>query len=136
MPRIQRSTPAAKHTAIELRKDSTPTESKLWAYLRKDQLGVTFRRQHAIGLYIVDFCLRQYRRYRCSPAGKLIIELDGSQHMHQEEYDADRTAFLASQGYRVLRFWNSDVMNNINDVLGVIRKELERSFDLNKITPL
>jgi very-short-patch-repair endonuclease len=56
----------------------------------------------------------------------LIIELDGSQHLDQEEYDAGRTVFLESKGYRLLRFWNSDVMNNINGVMGVILEELDR----------
>ena len=56
----------------------------------------------------------------CAPRVKLMIELDGSQHLDQEEYDAERTAFLEAKGYHVLRFWNSDVMNKINDVMGVI----------------
>ena len=73
--------------------------------------GVHFRPQHAIGNYIVDFC---------APRRKLIVELDGSQHLEQEEYDMERTAFLESKGYRVLRFWNNDVMNNIDSVLNVI----------------
>jgi len=73
--------------------------------------GVHFRPQHAIGDYIVDFC---------APRRKLIVELDGSQHMEQSEYDEERTAFLKSKGYRVLRFWNNDVMNNIDSVLNVI----------------
>ena len=72
---------------------------------------VHFRSQHAIGNYIVDFV---------APRKKLIIELDGSQHLEQEEYDAERTAFLQSKGYRVLRFWNNDVMNDIDSVLTVI----------------
>ena len=71
--------------------------------------GVSFRRQHAIGKYIVDFC---------SIKKKLIIELDGSQHLEQEEYDAERTTFLESKGYHVLRFWNHEVMK---DIQGVIR---------------
>ena len=78
--------------------------------------GVHFRRQHAIGPYITDFC---------APRQKLVIELDGSQHLDQEEYDAERTAFLASKGCRVLRFWNGDVMININSVMAVILEELE-----------
>ena len=118
MPRPQRSTPTARHTAIELRKEPTPAEAKLWAYLRNDQLGVTFRRQHAIGPYITDFC---------SPGSKLIIEVDGSQHLDQEEYDSERTAFLETKGYRVLRFWNSDVMNKITEVMSVVLDELEKS---------
>jgi very-short-patch-repair endonuclease len=56
----------------------------------------------------------------CAPRKKLIIELDGSQHLEQEEYDAERTAFLESKGFRVLRFWNQDVMNNMDRVLKVI----------------
>jgi very-short-patch-repair endonuclease len=79
-------------------------------------LGVTFRRQHAIANYIPDFC---------SPKAKLIIELDGSQHFEQEVYDRERTKYLESQGYRVLRFWNNDVMNNIEGVILAIFHGLE-----------
>jgi very-short-patch-repair endonuclease len=67
----------------------------------------------------------------CAPGRKLIIELDGSQHLDQEEYDNERTAFLESKGYRVLRFWNSDVMNKINDVMGVVREAVEGSSTQN-----
>ena len=56
----------------------------------------------------------------------MIIELDGSQHLEQEEYDAERTEFLESEGYRVVRFWNGDGMNRIEEVFGVISDELER----------
>lgn len=82
--------------------------------MRKD--GVRFRRQHAIGMYITDFC---------APRRKLIIELDGSQHLEQEEYDKERTNFLESQGYKVIRFWNKDVMNDIEGVIMSIENELE-----------
>ena len=71
-------------------------------------MGVTFRRQHAVGNYIPDFC---------SLKAKLIIELDGSQHLDQEEYDCERTKYLESLGYKVIRFWNNDVLNNIEDVI-------------------
>ena len=111
MPRRLRSSPHTKHKAIELRKASTPAEQKLWSKLRNDQLGSTFRRQHAIGNYIVDFC---------APRKKLIIELDGSQHLDQAEYDEERTRYLEAHGYRVLRFWNSDVMQGTDNVLKVI----------------
>jgi len=98
--------------AKELRHDPTPAEIKLWARLRSHRMAdVHFRNQHAIGNYIVDFC---------APRKKLVIELDGSQHLEQDEYDAKRTEFLRSKGYRFLRFWNSDVMNNIDSVLSVI----------------
>ena len=89
--------------AGDLQKELTPAEVDLWVYLRllrKD--GIHFRRQHAIGLYIADFC---------APRSKLIIEVDGSQHLDQEEYDADRKDFMESRDFHVLRFWNGDVMN-------------------------
>lgn len=117
MPRLNRSNSKTKRKAVELRKESTPAERKLWARLRNDQLGVNFRRQHAIGNYIPDFC---------SPKAKLIIELDGSQHIEQKEYDEERTEFLNSKGYHVLRFWNNDVMNNIDSVLNVIWDTLKK----------
>jgi len=108
MPRTQRSNPKTKHKAIRLRKESTPAERKLWSRIRNDQLGVTFRRQHAVGNYIPDFC---------SPKAKLIIELDGSQHLEQEKYDQERTKYLESLGYKVIRFWNNDVTNKIEEVI-------------------
>ena len=61
----------------------------------------------------------------CAPRRKIIIELDGSQHVEQEEYDIKRTAFLESKGYRVLRFWNNQVMNEIENVLQTIFNVLE-----------
>jgi very-short-patch-repair endonuclease len=117
MPRSQRSNPKTKYQAIKLRKELTPAERKLWSHLRNDQLGVNFRRQHAIGPYIPDFC---------SPKAKLIIELDGSQHLEQEKYDKERTEYLQSQGYKVIRFWNNDVMNNIENVILAILDALKK----------
>ncbi|HNB53752.1 MAG TPA: endonuclease domain-containing protein [Anaerolineales bacterium] len=111
MPRPHRSNPKTKHHAIELRKPLTPAEQKLWTLIRNDQLGVNFRRQHAIGPYIADFC---------SPKVKLVIELDGSQHAEQQTYDAERTEFLKTQGYKVIRFWNKEVMKDIESVLQTI----------------
>jgi very-short-patch-repair endonuclease len=116
MPRTQRSNPKAKHNAIRLRKELTPAEQKLWSKVRNDQLGSTFRRQHAIGNYIVDFC---------APRRKLIIELDGSQHLEQAEYDNERTRYLEAHGYRVLRFWNNDVMQDTENVVKVIWNALD-----------
>jgi very-short-patch-repair endonuclease len=116
MPRSQRTNPTTKHNAIELRKEPTPAEAKLWSRLRNDQLGVTFRRQHAIGKYIPDFC---------SSKKKLIIELDRSQHLEQEEYDSERTIYSGSQGYKVIRFWNNDVIYNIDSVILTIIHALE-----------
>ena len=116
MPRTQRSNPKTKHKAIRLRKESTPAEVKLWSRIRNDQLGITFRRQHAVGTYIPDFC---------SPKAKLVIELDGSQHLEQEEYDQERTIYFESLGYTVIRFWNSDVTNKIEEVLLTITYAIE-----------
>ena len=79
-------------------------------------MGVTFRRQHAVGNYIPDFC---------SPKAKLIIELDGSQHLEQEEYDEERTKYLESLGYRVIRFWNNDVLKRVEDVILAITYAME-----------
>ena len=108
----KRSSPKGYEHARELRKALTPAEAKLWAYLRAGKLsGVKFRRQHAIGNYVPDFCAIKHR---------LIIELDGSQHLQQEDYDAERTAFFKTKGFRVLRFWNNDVMNDLDAVLNVI----------------
>jgi len=104
--------------AGELRHNQTEAEAKLWSRLRAHRMvGVQFRRQHAIDNYIVDFC---------SPRRKLIIELDGSQHLDQVDYDVERTKHLESKGYRVLRFWNHDVMNNIDAVLNTIWNELTK----------
>lgn len=113
----RRTTPKGYDTARKLRKELTPAERKLWALIRNDQLGVNFRRQHAIGNFIPDFvCIKK----------KLIIELDGSQHVEQAEYDTERTKFLESQGYKVIRFWNNEVMNDINGVIRNIQFVLEK----------
>jgi very-short-patch-repair endonuclease len=98
--------------ASELRHNQTEAEARLWSYLRAHRMdNVHFRRQYAIGNFIVDFC---------APRKKLIIELDGSQHLEQKEYDSERTAFLEARGFRVLRFWNNDVMNDLSGVMKAI----------------
>jgi very-short-patch-repair endonuclease len=66
----------------------------------------------------------------CSPRRKLVIELDGSQHLDQAAYDSERTKFLEAKGYRVLRFWNNDVMKNIDKVLTCIWEELNKETAL------
>jgi very-short-patch-repair endonuclease len=116
--RSKTTTPKMMRRAGELRQNQTEAEAKLWSRLRAHRMaGVQFRRQHAIGNYIVDFC---------SPRRKLIIELDGSQHLDQADYDVERTKHLEAKGYRVLRFWNHDVMNNIDAVLNTIWNELNQ----------
>lgn len=112
----RRTTPKGYENARKLRKELTPAERRLWACLRGDRLGVNFRRQHALGPYIADFCCVKK---------KLVIELDGSQHLEQVEYDQRRTEFLQGRGYRVLRFWNRDVMHDLDGVLRAILHALE-----------
>jgi very-short-patch-repair endonuclease len=91
-------------------------EQRLWRHLGNRQLSeCKFRRQHAIDNYIVDFV--------CTKA-MLIIELDGGQHAEQLEYDERRTRSLQAKGYRVLRFWNNDVLLDIESVLSVILDNL------------
>lgn len=119
-----RTTPQGYAIARKLRKKTTPAERKLWAVLRNDQQGVNFRRQHAVGKYIPDFiCIKK----------KLIIELDGAQHLEQVEYDDARTRFLQTKGYRVIRFWNRDVMNDLSGVLAVIQAAIHSPSHLDKV---
>ncbi len=93
--------------AQTLRREMTDAEIKLWAILRAGQLdGAKFRRQQPIGPFIVDFVCQERR---------LIIEADGSQHCENDS-DAKRDAFLRSKGYRVMRFWNSDILTSIEFV--------------------
>jgi very-short-patch-repair endonuclease len=99
-----------------LRNNSTPQELKLWLYLKNKNLGYKFRRQQGIGNFIVDFCC---------PAKKLIIEIDGSQHIENEEYDEKRTLYLESLGYKVLRFWNNEINDNIESVVNKIKDFLD-----------
>jgi very-short-patch-repair endonuclease len=102
--------------ARKLRLNATDVERKLWRALRESGLPWRFRRQHPIGRYIADFAC---------PARKLVIELDGGQHAAQEETDDVRTAELARYGYRVIRFWNNDVVENLDGVMETIKRALE-----------
>ena len=97
--------------AREMRRQPTPAEQMLWRALRAKALaGLKFRRQEPIGPYIVDFY--------CPPA-KLVVELDGATHADSRT-DLARDAWLATQGIRVMRVWNNDVMGNLDGVLRVI----------------
>ena len=95
--------------ARELRKQSTDAEIVLWSLLRNRSLcNLKFKRQFTIGPFIVDFaCLDK----------KLIIELDGSQHLDSKEYDEERTLYLNHRGFHVIRFWNDEVFNHKTAVL-------------------
>lgn len=98
-----------------LRKKPTDAEKLLWHYLRLKQMeGLKFRRQQPIDNYIVDFICFEKR---------IIIEADGGQHAEQKERDIERDTYLQKQGFKVLRFWNNEVLQNIEGVLETIRKE-------------
>ena len=99
-----------------LRKKQTDAERKMWSYLRNRQIsGYKFRRQHRIHPFIVDFCCVEM---------KLIIELDGSQHLSNKLSDENRTRLLEKKGFRVLRFWDNHVFNQGEAILEVIHSVL------------
>ena len=105
-----------KIKARELRKNLTEAERTLWKYLRLRQFdGNKFRRQQPIGKYIVDFvCFEK----------KLIVEVDGGQYNEQVIYDSERNEWLKKQGFRILRFWNNQVLKEIDGVEGGIMEAL------------
>jgi very-short-patch-repair endonuclease len=106
-----------KSRARKLRKNLTDVENKLWSQLRGRQLsGVKFRRQHPVGPFIVDFC--------CVERG-LVVELDGSQHAERNAADERRTRLIERSGYRVLRFWDNEVLSNLYGVSERISEALE-----------
>ena len=106
--------------ARELRKNMTDAERKLWYFLRNRRLaGLKFRRQVPIGPYIVDFaCLEK----------KVVVEIDGGEHNmpDQRRYDSQRAAWLEAQGFRIFRFWNKEVLFNIESVLAVILQACQK----------
>jgi very-short-patch-repair endonuclease len=106
--------------ARKLRRRKTEAEDRLWYYLRDRRLdGFKFRFQHPIGGHIADFCCEQAR---------LIVEADGSQHADSPE-DLQRTAVLEAAGYRVIRFWNNDVLQNTEGVLTMVLEALRIATD-------
>ncbi len=114
----RRSSPRILHRAWELRQATTKAETKLWAYLRSlKEGGIHFRRQHAIGRYIADFC---------APRKNLVIEVDGIQHRSDPQPDAERTTYLTLRGYKVIRFTNRDVMNEFAAVMRRIEAALRK----------
>ncbi len=113
-----------RQKAKQLRKNSTDAEYRLWQHIRNRQLhGWKFRRQVPIDLYIADFVCQQL---------KLVIELDGGQHAEATLYDARPTEYLQSKGYRVVRFWNNEVLQNTEGVMERIAMILvQRRKELN-----
>ena len=95
----------------------TDAELKLWYHLRNRKVGVKFRRQYPIGNYIVDFV---------SFEARLVVEVDGGQHAESES-DKVRDRWMESQGFKILRFWNNEVLGNIEGVLDVIGNEISPS---------
>ena len=105
--------------AKEMRSNMTPAETKMWRILRGKRFqDLKFKRQVLIGNYIVDFLCEDK---------KIIIEIDGGQHNEELNIQSDknRTHYLENNGYKVLRFWNDDVMKNIDGVMEVIFREVK-----------
>ena len=114
-----------RQRARKLRNSATDAERRLWQHLRLKQLGgFKFRRQVPIAGYIADFLCREL---------KLIVELDGGQHAEQSAYDKERTLELEAEGYRVLRYWNDDVLLRAFYVLEDILRTLELMQSSSKI---
>ncbi len=102
--------------AQQLRSAATPAERKLWTHLSRRQVaGVRFSRQIPIGPFICDFV---------SHSARLVIELDGGQHDENEGRDRERTAYIEGMGFRVLRFWNTEVLESVESVISGIEAEL------------
>jgi very-short-patch-repair endonuclease len=121
-----RASAQIQQRARELRKNLTPAEQKLWQHLRRGQSdGLHWRKQHAVGTYIVDFF--------CAKA-KLVVEVDGDSHADQIEYDEARTAYLNELGYTVIRFTNREVFNQCEAVVQQIADECQRLIDVDVLS--
>ena len=108
---------AVENNAVNNRRPTTQAETVLWEELRSNKLGVHFRRQHVIGTYIVDFV---------SLKNPLVIEVDGEYHLSPEQQllDSERTRYLEQKGYRVIRFTNYQIMNNLEFVMSKLIRAL------------
>ena len=117
MDKLSRINPQGKFHSRRLRRKMTLAEQVLWKALRQRQVrSCKFRRQHPYGNYVLDFvCLE----------AKLVIEVDGGQHQDQIDYDIKRTLWLEQHGFQVLRFWNNEVLDNLEDVLDVVWRSLK-----------
>jgi len=114
--------------ARQFRKEQTDAERVLWHKLRNRELGgYKFHRQVTIGPYIVDFFCKSAR---------LVIEVDGGQHAEQDSYDKQRDQYLYEHGYEVVRFWNNEILGNLNGVLEALTQTLSRRERENRPRPL
>ena len=118
----------------QLRRSQTPQEIIIWSKLRNNQIRYKWKRQVSIGSYIADFYCRQKF---------LVIEIDGSQHIDNKEYDKERDSYFLSIGIRTIRFWNNEINTNISGVIQKIEDELARKphpspllkGEINYLTP-
>ena len=107
--------------AKNLRRQSTDTEHHLWYYLRANRLGFKFKRQVPIGSYIVDFvCFEKH----------LVIELDGGQHLNNQLYDKKRSDWLKAHGFKILRFWNNQMLMETEGVMETIYRAVVEEVPL------
>jgi very-short-patch-repair endonuclease len=109
--------PRNTERARELRGRATPAERELWKYLSRSQLSAKFSRQMPVGPYFADFLCREL---------KLVIELDGFSHDVAPKKDAVRDRWMERNGYRVCRFTNEDVFDDVEAIVAVIKGEIER----------
>lgn len=125
VPKYSVYTPMQYELAKHMRKNYTEAEDLLWQQLRNNQLGVKFRRQHPIDAYITDFI---------SLHDRLIVEVDGGYHENEEQkqYDENRTNVLKEIGFKIIRFSNEEVIDNINSVLQKIKQELQKNKSQQK----
>jgi len=112
--------PDRKSLRRKLRGDQTEAERMLWKFLRAKQLGRKFYRQYSVGRYILDFYC---------PTCRLAIELDGGQHVEEEQLknDGERDEYLRKHDIQILRFWNNEVTENIEGVISKITESLDRN---------
>jgi len=110
----------------ELRRRSTRYENLLWVYLRNKRLGYKFKRQYSVSNYVLDFY--------CTDLN-LGIELDGRWHIENVEYDKYRTKYLSAWGVKVLKFWNSELDQNLNEVINKIKSYFPPSPEAGEGTP-
>jgi very-short-patch-repair endonuclease len=102
-----------------LRKNSTPQEIILWGFIRNNALGYKFRRQHSVGPYVADFYCHKLQ---------LVIEIDGSQHLQQRDYDLERERYFSHLGITTIRFWNNEINNNIEGVIMKIQEYISTAY--------